>query len=353
MRDVPQNAKRRLVSRQLPARLQADLLGRLAITLRAGINLRKAWASEVRRMPTRWQPQLSLGTRIIDNGEMLSDALDYTGLLPPLVVGMVAVGDQTGKDAETLKELSRVINHRVETTSHLRSSLILPVVQFVLALLVVGLLILISGMIELERGKTLDFIGLGLVGMSGLKIYGVLLFSLFVILIFAFRFVLIGWRSHGFIRGFITRLPLIGPAAQDGEAAAWSQAASLAAGAGLDAGKLVSLGGSVAPGLAIDPHWVNERLLSGDTLAEALHATNRFPPTLVEGLAVGEESGTVSEVLGRLSDQFADNSRKGFEAAAKAAGAGVWLFVAGLVILVIFKVFSVYVGMIQDAASKI
>ena len=40
-------------------------------------------------------------------------------------------------------------------------------------------------------------------------------------------------------------------------------------------------------------------------------------------------------------------------AAAKAAGGGVWLFVAGLVILVIFRVFSVYVGMIQDAASKI
>ena len=225
--------------------------------------------------------------------------------------------------------------------------------QFVLALAVVGLLILISGMIELERGKSLDFIGLGLVGMSGLKMYGVFLFSLSVVLICVFRSVLVGWRSHGLIRGFITRLPLIGRAARDGEAAAWSQAASLAAGVGLDAGRLVLLGGSVAPGLAIDPHWVNERLLSGDTLAEALHAAHRFPPELVEGLAVGEESGTVSEVLGRLSEQFADNSRKGFEAAAKAAGGGVWLFVAGLVILVIFRVFSVYVGMIQDAASQI
>ena len=149
------------------------------------------------------------------------------------------------------------------------------------------------------------------------------------------------------------RLPLIGSAARDGEAAAWSQAGSLAAGAGLDAGRLVSLCGLVAPGLAVDSRWVNGRFLSGDTLTEALHATHRFPPTLLEGLAVGEESGTVSEVLGRLSDQFADSSRKGFELAAKAAGGSVWLCVAGLVILVIFRVFSVYVGMIQDAASKI
>ncbi|MDO7713537.1 MAG: type II secretion system F family protein, partial [Pirellulales bacterium] len=150
MSSLPQKATGRLVSRQLPARLQADLLGRLAITLRAGIDLRKAWESEVKRMPARWQSHLSHGTRSIDNGEMLSDALAHTGLFPPLVVGMVAVGDQTGKDVETLKELSRVINHRVETLSRLRSSLILPVVQFVLALTVIGLLILISGMIELE-----------------------------------------------------------------------------------------------------------------------------------------------------------------------------------------------------------
>ena len=353
MRELPQNATRRLVNRQLPARLQADLLGRLAITLRAGIDLRKAWTSEVNRMPARWQSQLSLGTSVIENGQMLSDAIACTGLFPQFVVGMVAVGDKTGKDVETLRELADMINHRVETLSRLRSSLILPAIQLVLALAVVGLLIFISGTIELDRGKAIDFIGLGLVGMSGLKMYGIFLFFLFVFFACAFRLVLLGWRSHGFIRECIMRLPLLGPAARDGEAASWSQAASLASGAGLDAGRLISLSGSVAPGLAIEPEWVNERLLSGDTLAEALHAAGCFPPALLESLAVGEESGTVPEVLRRLSEQFADNSRKEFEAAAKAAGSCVWLFVAGLVILVIFRVFSVYVGMIQDAASQI
>jgi hypothetical protein len=61
----------------------------------------------------------------------------------------------------------------------------------------------------------------------------------------------------------------------------------------------------------------------------------------------------VSEVLSRLSDEFADEARRGFEASAKAAGGGVWLAVAGLIILVIFRVFSVYVGMLQDAAGGI
>ena len=216
MSEPHQNPRIWLVNHKLPARLQADLLGRLAITLQAGIDLRKAWGNEVKRMPARWGAQLSLGTEKINNGEMLSDALARTGLFPPLVIGMVAVGDQTGKDVETLKQLSRVINHAVNTTNHLRSGLIWPAVQLVLALLVIGVLILVSGTIELERGKPLYFIGLGLVGASGLMMYGLLLVAMFVILLSGSRLLIAGWRSHGVIRGMITRLPLIGAAARAG-----------------------------------------------------------------------------------------------------------------------------------------
>ena len=142
---------------------------------------------------------------------MLSVALAQTGLFPPLVIGMVSVGDQTGKDVETLKQLSRVINHAVVTTNHLRSSLIWPAVQLVLALLVVGVLILVSGTIELERGKPLDFIGLGLVGASGLRMYGLLLVAMFFILLGVLRLLLAGWRSHGAIRALITYLQVVLP----------------------------------------------------------------------------------------------------------------------------------------------
>ena len=60
-----------------------------------------------------------------------------------------------------------------------------------------------------------------------------------------------------------------------------------------------------------------------------------------------------AENFRETSDQFAEDARRGFEAAAKAAGGGVWLAVAGLIVLVVFRVFSFYVGMIQDAARGI
>lgn len=339
-----------LFSRQLPARLQADLLGRLAITLNAGLDLRKAWAAEVRRMPARWQPRLRQGSEALESGRMLSEALAATGLFPPLVLGMVSVGDLTGRDVDTLRELARVIEHGVRTARQLRSSLAWPVFQLVLALGVMGLLIVLAGMIRLEGGKPFDLLGLGLVGIPGLIRFGLILAGLAVAGTIGFRLLLASWRAHGPVRQLLDWLPLIGPAARASEVAAWSRAASLAAGAGLDAGRLVQLAGSVAPGLAIEPRWIEGRLLAGDTLADALQASGRFPTVLTEGVAVGETSGTTAEVLARLSDQFADDARRGFEAAAKAAGGGVWLAVAGLIVLVIYRVFSFYVDMIQDAA---
>jgi hypothetical protein len=51
--------------------------------------------------------------------------------------------------------------------------------------------------------------------------------------------------------------------------------------------------------------------------------------------------------------EFDDEARRGLERAARAAGGVVWLVVAGVIILVIFRIFSSYVGMINEAARGI
>ena len=109
----------------------------------------------------------------------------------------------------------------------------------------------------------------------------------------------------------------------------------------------------VAPGLALDADEVEETLRGGATLADVLHGSGRFPRRLVETVDVGELTGTTAETLGRLADDFDDEARRGITAAARGAGFLVWLVVAGLIALVVFRIFSSYLGMIQDAAGGI
>jgi len=45
-------------SRRIPDVVLADILHRLSIAVGAGIDLRRAWASEAGRVPGRWRPAL-------------------------------------------------------------------------------------------------------------------------------------------------------------------------------------------------------------------------------------------------------------------------------------------------------
>ena len=330
----------------MPQAMVAEMLGRLSVALASGIDLRRAWQMEVARVPVGWRPRMELVTRSLAEGNALAESLAAAGnTFSPLVRGMVAVGDRTGHEAETLRELSHAIQRSVRTASELRRSLAGPAFQLAVAIAVVGFLIFMAGMMSH------DILQIGLRGTRGLVIYLACVAGVAVVARLLFRWAVADWRRHGVVRFVVDRIPVIGPASRAAEVAAWCRAASLASGAGLDVGRLLKLASSVAPGLAVDTATVEDRLRSGATLALALDQTGRFPLRLLETIAVGEATGNTSEVLDRLAGQFDDEARAGFEAAARGAGFLVWAAVAGLIALIVFRIFSSYIGAIQNAAG--
>lgn len=326
--------------------MAADMLGRLAVALAAGIDLRRAWQMEMARVPAAWRPRMERVARSLAEGNPLAEAFEAAGdTFSPLVRGMVSVGDRTGHEAETLRELSRVLERGVRTTRELRRSLAGPAFQLVVAIAVVGFLIFMAGMMSH------DILRIGLRGTRGLIIYLGIVTAVAVACRLLVGQAVANWRRHGIVRLVVDRVPVIGPASRAAEAAAWCRAASLASGAGLDIGRLLKLASSVAPGLAVDTEAVEDRLRAGATLALALDRTRRFPLRVLEVIAVGEATGNTSEVLDRLAGQLDDEARAGFEAAARAAGFLVWAGVAGLIVLIVFRIFSSYLGAIQNAAG--
>lgn len=335
---------------EMPTALVADVLGRLAIALAAGVDPRRAWASESARVPTRHRPPMEAASRALADGGGIADAMRAAdGAFPAFVIGMAQVGDETGHQAETLRELASTLRGMVRSSRALRSSLVWPAFQLATAFGVVGLLIFLAGVLTDGNGKGIDILGLGLAGVSGLATYLALLGAATVIVTLALRWAVGSWRRHGIARAIAARVPVLGAASAAAEAAAWCRAASLASHAGLSAGRLVTLASSAAPGVRIDAVALEDRLRGGATFAEALEETGRFPERLLHAVAVGEATGNTAEVLDRIAGEFYDESRRGFEATARGAGFAVWAAVAGLIALVIFRIFSFYVGAIQDA----
>jgi len=334
---------------QMPTKLLAEILGRMALSLAAGIGVRRAWKGEVERVPRRWREVMETVGEALGAGECLSAAMARAGeAFPPLIRGMVAVGDRTGHEAETLRELSGMLDHAVRTRRDFVRGLVWPGFQLLTAILVVGFLIWVTGGIRDERQQPIDILGFGLVGSAGLAAYLSIVAFLVIAALVGGRMAVASWRRNGIVRRVIGPLPVIGSAAQAAEAAAWCRAASLASGAGLDAGSLVRLAASVAPGIPLDAERVERRLREGATLADTLRESGGFPRTLLEGVMAGELTGNTAEVLGRLAGDYEEEARRKFEATAQVAGFVVWGIVAALIAFVIFRIFSFYVGAIQS-----
>ena len=89
---------------------------------------------------------------------------------------------------------------------------------------------------------------------------------------------------------------------------------------------------------------------AGEELTAALAKTRLFPEEFQHVIAVGEESGRLTEVLEQQGEQYAEESERRLKVLATTAGWGVWLVVAGIIIFCIFRIALSYVGMIDEAA---
>lgn len=333
-------------------RLLADVLGRLATALASGIDMRRAWAAETSRVPRRWRPAMEAVASGIAAGDGLATALQRAGdAFPPLIRALVAVGDAGGRDAEALRDVAAALESGIRGRRELRAALAGPALRLVMALAAISVLILVNGAITDLDGKAVDILGLGLAGRAGAIRFLIAVAGAVLLAVLAWPLLARSWADHGPVRQIAARIPILGPAVRKAEAAAWCKAAGLASHAGLDAGRLVGLASSAAPGLRIAAGRVEERLRGGATLDEALAAAGRLPRTVLEAVAVGEMTGTTAESLDRLAGRLDEEARAGFTAAAGAVGFTAWAAVAALVALVVFRVASFYVGILNQALT--
>ena len=290
--------------RRMPDAVLVGLLDRLGIAASAGIDLRRAWDSEAGRLPARWRPAMRQVAEHLRSGTDLAAAMaSAAGVFPAVVLGMVRVGDRTGRLAETLRETSQTVARTVASRRQLRAAVAGPAVRVAVAVAAIGVLIVVSGTARGLDGKPLDMVGLGLTGVDGLVRFLGAVAAVVAGTAVVWPIVARSWRDHGWARAVGKRIPWLGSAARSAEGAAWSRAASLAAHTGLSPGDLVDLASA--------------------------------------------------ETLDRVAGRLEEAAIRGSAAAVRAVGFVAWALVAALVAMLVIRVASVYVGMIQDAARPL
>ncbi len=332
----------------------AQLCRRWAIALEAGIDIRRLLAREGTAAGRH-----ALGRRLqqisgeVAAGHSLTDAIDRTGeFFPVLFREMLHVGEETGKTAEVFRQLAEHYDHQIKLRRMFLAALTWPAIQLFAAVMIVGLVIWLLGMLPTRAGQEpMDILGFGLVGNRGLVIYFTIVGSVAAVvagLVFALRRGLF-WTAP--LQRAILLVPAVGPSLRTLALSrlAWSLHLTLDTGMDLARAFKLSLNSTHNDHFIRHTPQIIEAVTSGHEVTEALAHTRSFPIDFLDAVDTGERSGRLPETLGVLSRQYQEKAQQALGVLTMVAGFMVWALVALLIVLIIVRIFmTAYLGPINE-----
>lgn len=340
-----------LLSSRIPTRELAQLCHRLAISVDAGIDSRKTWAGEAARTKGPTRSRIEDISQSVKKGESLCDALGKTGeYFPVLFREMVAVGEHTGRLDSIFSLLAEHYEERLRLRRQFLAAIAWPVIELTLAFAAIGFLILVTGWIRTINPE-FDPLGVGLYGASGLAIYLACIGGLAAIgwvIILAIGRGMIWTRP---IQYAVMKIPMLGKAIETLSLArlAWSLNITLHSGMEIRRALRLSLASTNNAKYTSRIDVVDGMIEQGDSILEAFIAADCFPAEFLDATAVGEQSGKLDDTMAVLSRQYHEQARFAMKTLNSIAAFLVWIIIASIIITMIFRLASSYIGAINQA----
>lgn len=339
---------------QLSNKALAELCHRLAVETDAGIDIRRTWQREAEMARGRFHGYFAHVRDAVAHGDSLVSALAETGgIFPPLFHEMAHVGEETGTLGRVFHRLESHYRHQVQAQRIFLSAIAWPLIELAFSIFVIGVLIWILGVIPTRGGEPIDPLGVGLIGGRGLIVYVSFIMAvgaaIAVIIIAVKRGKL--WTRP--LQRALMRLPGVGGALQRIALARLTWALHLAMNVEMDMRHVVPLVLRATGNDYYTRHTnqVVADVTAGRPLHIALGRTGAFPADFLDALSVAEESGRVVESMERLSARYEEEAETAIRAIAVILGILVAALVMGIIILMIIRLASFYVGTINEAVE--
>ncbi|MEL7263960.1 MAG: type II secretion system F family protein [Planctomycetota bacterium] len=294
-----------------PRSVQVELsLRQLAVMLRGGISLLSAMqtiASQSDRRSIRRSYRSMIDT--IQSGRSFSQAIETQAGFPNFLSQLVRVGEQTGIQETVLVRAAEMMRTRRETIRDLGTALLYPMLVLFAAVGVTSYIVtnLLPQLSELLKSlnRPLPAITQSLITASGfVSAWGGYVFGAFFLFLIVLVLLWLTPAGRMFIERASLRIPIVGKLFRISGTLTFSQTLSV----------LLSSGVSVLESLitvqemhastyfASIVQKSRDSIIRGQGLADTLRVPGAYMPLLATMTAVGEESGTLDEVLDEVSD---------------------------------------------------
>jgi type IV pilus assembly protein PilC len=337
------------LSTKLPLTSLIELCRVMRHNLSAGLTLHHVFKQQAKRGPVSVRPIADRVSQQLHEGESLQDALEHEKQhFPPLFTSLVTVGEQSGALPEIFEELENYFGMQLRLKRQFISQTAWPLIQFMLAPFIVAGMIFILGIF----GSKFDPLGFGLTGTTGALKFLVGWFGTIGLLVVAYFVLTRALRQQVVVDELILRTPVFGSAMRAMAMTRFCMALRLTMETGMPVPRATKLSLRATANSAYESRveQVGEAIRNGEDLTESLRITGLFSEDFLDILANAEESGRTVEVMQRQAKHYEEETGRRLTILTQVASKGIWMMIALLIIFLIFRIFSSYIGLIDSFA---
>jgi len=299
--------------KRVPAKNLAIFTRQFSVMIDAGLPLVQCLDILGKQEPDKNFSQVILATRTeVEGGASLADAMrKFPGAFDPLFTNMIAAGEAGGILDTILKRLATYIEKNVKLRGQVKSAMIYPVAVIVIAGLVVGVILwkviptfanLFSGL-----GAELPFATRAVIWMSNTLVkYIIFILPAIGVVGYLFNRYYATQSGRRVVDGTMLRMPVLGDILRKVAVARFCRTLSTLLSSGVPILDGLDITARTA-GNAIIEDAVQKTRLSierGETVSTPLRETNVFPSMVVQMINVGETTGALDSMLGKIADFY-------------------------------------------------
>jgi general secretion pathway protein F len=284
----------------------------LATLLGAGIPLVESLSALTEQVESARLKSVLGGVRDrVNEGATLADALAAAGPFNNLYVSMVRAGETGGALETVLQRLADYLEGQVRTRNKVVSILLYPAVMMLVSIGVAMVLVTIvlpqiTQLLE-SLDRPLPIYTRAVIGLSdflrtwwwalGLALVGGSL---------GFRAILETEKGRHTWDGFVLKLPILGKVFRQLAVSRFTRTLSTLLAGGIPIVRALDISQHVAANSVIGEavEQARESITEGATISRPLRASGQFPPLVTHMVDVGERSGELESMLGKVADTY-------------------------------------------------
>lgn len=246
-------------------------------------------------------------------GQQLSAAMQaHPKLFTPFMVNSVRVGEVTGRLAEAFSGLYRQLSFEKENREAVAGALRYPVIVIVVAAAALGAvnIFVIPAFAKAYASfkAQLPLLTRVLIGISDVFVaYWPLMLAAIVGGIVLLKLSLASSAGRRAWDAFLLRVPIIGPLLHKAAIARFAKSFAIAMDAGVPIIEALDAAVATTGNVVIAERIGTMRagMERGEALSRAARATGAFTPIVLQMVAVGEETGALSDMVNEVADHYA------------------------------------------------